>query len=351
MSKRKVFVLGALGVVGTLITTLVAFVLFLGGLSGGGNETLLRWAMVVFSLPVVLPSIIGLFFGLFKVAAKISEERERFPGEVIAERTPREPLGFRVILKRIAIGASVIVLSAACLLAYEYVSRLEPSLVQAVMDHDVEKVRRLLDDGKDPNQRSHHGATALMTALGEYRPTNDVIALLLEYGADPDQPSHGAYQPHTDVNYRRTPVVVIATQRSELGPDALRLLIQHGADLNPARAHQSESSPVISALAFDNSELIEIMLAAGARLGARDERDVQMILQWAVANRNAGIVRLLIADDSDGRWVKSAASWAEFHRRDQGCDNFYHSLAALLREESSRRGWEQPYRDAPMGCV
>ena len=348
MSKRRAFVFGALGVVGTLITTFIAFLLFMAGISGLGNETLLRWAMVVFALPIVVPTIIG----VFKAMSKISEEWERFAGEAAAERTPREPLGLKGILKRIALGVSVIVLAVTGLFAYEYVSRLEPSLIRAVMDHDVEKVRRLLDGGKDPNQLSHHGATALMTALArEYRPTNDVVALLLEYGADPDEPSHMAHSPYSEYNRRRTPVAVIASQRSELGPDALRLLIQHGADLNPYLGNPFESSPLIRALEFDDVELIETMLAAGARLEARREEDVQKILHWAVAHRDAQFVRMLVAEDSDGQWTRSAASWVEFHRKDRSCDNFYHALAHVLREEVRQRGWEQPYPDSPMDCA
>ncbi len=41
MSKKKSFVFGALGALFTLITTAVAFVLFLGSISGPGSDTLL----------------------------------------------------------------------------------------------------------------------------------------------------------------------------------------------------------------------------------------------------------------------------------------------------------------------
>ena len=347
MSKRRSFLFGALGVVGTLITTFIAFLLFLGGISGMGNETLLTLAMVVFAAPFVLTAVIG----LFKAVSKTGKEQERFQNEVSEEWAPRDPLSFRVILKRAAIGALVIVLFVAGLMAYEYVSRLEPTLIQGVLDHDVEKVRRLLDEGEDPNQLSHHGATPLMSALAsEQRATNEIVALLLDYGADPDQPSHRPYEPHSDVNYRRTPVVVIATQRSNLGPDALQLLIDNEADLNPIPAHQRENSPVVSAIAWDHSEMIDIMLAAGARLGASDDRDVQMVIRRAVSTHDSGLVRMLIAEDPDGPSLSRAIHWVEYHWRDKSCENYYSTLARLLMEEANRRGDEQFYPESAMTC-
>lgn len=75
MSNLKSFAFGALGAGFTVVTSFVAFVLFLGSITGSGNDSMLTAAMVVFSLPFVLGGLIT----AYKVWSKINNEGERAP--------------------------------------------------------------------------------------------------------------------------------------------------------------------------------------------------------------------------------------------------------------------------------
>ena len=57
-------------------------------------------------------------------------------------------------------------------------------LINAVMTHDIERVRELLYNGVDPNIRNYDGETALIYASNNGR--IDIVESLLRYGADPN---------------------------------------------------------------------------------------------------------------------------------------------------------------------
>ena len=77
VSRGKKHVLGGLGVVAIVIAAVVAFVLFLGGISGMGNEGLLLMAAMVIAAPFVLPVAGSVLFALF--AEGSPEENEHGP--------------------------------------------------------------------------------------------------------------------------------------------------------------------------------------------------------------------------------------------------------------------------------
>lgn len=61
------------------------------------------------------------------------------------------------------------------------------SLAQVIESGDLEQVRSSLASGEDPNQANRHGRTPLALAIGRVRP--DLVAALLEAGANPNLPS------------------------------------------------------------------------------------------------------------------------------------------------------------------
>jgi len=77
VSRGKKYVLGGLGVVAIVIAAAVAFVLFLGGISGMGDEGLLLMAAMVIAAPFVLPVGGTVLFALF--AEGSPEENEHGP--------------------------------------------------------------------------------------------------------------------------------------------------------------------------------------------------------------------------------------------------------------------------------
>ena len=77
VSRGKKHVLGGLGVVAIVIAAVVAFVLFLGGISGMGDEGLLLMAAMVIAAPFVLPVGGTVLFAL--LAEGSPEENEHGP--------------------------------------------------------------------------------------------------------------------------------------------------------------------------------------------------------------------------------------------------------------------------------
>jgi ankyrin repeat protein len=108
----------------------------------------------------------------------------------------------------------------ACLLAGPPLSAAPPSseqLFQAVQTGDAAQVKRLLDDGADPNARNASGATPLMWAV----PDLPIVKLLV--GA-------GAYVNARSTNLQRTPLLVAAGYPGSV--PVLQFLLDHGADIH-----------------------------------------------------------------------------------------------------------------------
>ncbi|HEX2474707.1 MAG TPA: ankyrin repeat domain-containing protein [Lacipirellulaceae bacterium] len=103
-----------------------------------------------------------------------------------------------------------------------------PCLEYAIYHSPLSLIRELLEAGADTNPTDHAGFPPLIAALSCSRPhpgspgrtdTAEVLALLLEFGADPNQRGLNDYTPlHMAV--------------SERHPAAVRLLLAAGADPN-----------------------------------------------------------------------------------------------------------------------
>src|SRR5581483_1743111 len=208
-------------------------------------------------------------------------------------------------------------------------------LCRAAPNGDAAEVRRPLDRGVDPAIRDEDGYTPLLRATeitryglaDEKRPTPDyqaVAALLLARRAS--------------VNARtpagRTPLLGAtrgsASEYRVIGADAamVRLLIDHGADLN---AHDNEGWTAllqVSDLWADQPELIRYLIAKGADPKART-RDGRTALMLAARLGKSDRLPLLIdagaevnAQDKDGatalmiaavvRWEEDAADMMKY---------------------------------------
>jgi len=103
----------------------------------------------------------------------------------------------------------------------------DPELHIAAYEGDVERVKKLLKKGADPNVQEEHGRMPLHVAV--YKGHVDVVRLLLEHGADPniqnkdgETPLHNAaLQGHVDI---------------------VRLLLEHGA--NPTIKDKDGKTPL-----------------------------------------------------------------------------------------------------------
>lgn len=348
MGKRKSVLFGVFGVFGTIITTVIAFLLFLGGITGLGNEKLLTLALIVFALPVILPAMFGLLFLLSKVEIK----RDRSKDAAQTHRAPRKPLNARLIAKRIGAGLVAIAVGAAVFFAYDYMSNRESALIRAIMAGDVPVVSALLQEGKDPNQLSRHGATPLMMALYQDAPPgNEIAILLLENGADPNMPSTSGDRRAT--LFEMTPIVRVMEDFDEaLSADLLILMLEKGANVNPGRAREAERSPLMEALNyyFHAGTAIPVLLEAGARLNARQD-EIQALVMFSAESRDDRLVRMLIEEDTDGSQLEDAVSYVDYFWRRKECDNYYSNLARLLKEEINRRAGKVVYPESTMLCV
>lgn len=199
----------------------------------------------------------------------------------------------------------------------------EYSLVQAVIDEDLPMVRKLLEEGADPNQRdsgfSHktalawaatwdvravelllkHGAP--VNASNDYRETPlrqvpycgssatavEIAAMLLRHGADLNAID----------DYGIPPLFGIA--RMGL-PEVVELLLKHGANANAIRkTHNNEMPLFVDLLATQNAtsqsaRTLELLLAYGANPNARDTQRGYSALHAVIENPEPQLVQILL---------------------------------------------------------
>lgn len=141
---------------------------------------------------------------------------------------------------------------------------LQMTFIEAVRHKDVETARLCLEQGADPNLRTEDEAHLhpLFAAIWSdvYEETRDaeerMLALLLEYGADPNALDKGADSDS------------ILMLCSMLGrSEAVRLLIEHGAEVN----HRGEEgcTALMECCTAGHVECLNLLLAAGAHVNVR----------------------------------------------------------------------------------
>jgi ankyrin repeat protein len=111
------------------------------------------------------------------------------------------------------------------------------------------RVRTLLEQGVDPDQRDDAGKTALMLAVGGGH--TKIVHLLCEAGADVQATCGGS--PAGDL---------WAFAFAHPKPDVMECLIEHGLDPNAPRGDLAP--PLVLALRFDSKDILRLLLAHGA---------------------------------------------------------------------------------------
>ncbi|MEX2211880.1 MAG: ankyrin repeat domain-containing protein [Gaiellaceae bacterium] len=127
----------------------------------------------------------------------------------------------------------------------------ELDLFEAAAFGDVDRLRRLLDDGADPNEFAPDGFTPLTLAAFFKRP--EAVRLLLERGADV----------HLRARHEQIQVQPIHSAAANGGSiEIVRLLLDAGADVD---AEQPGGFRAIDAARQEsNAELEELLLERGA---------------------------------------------------------------------------------------
>ena len=102
---------------------------------------------------------------------------------------------------------------------------LNAQLLVAARNDDVVTVRRVLDNGANPNTRNRGGTTALMLFVS--KGNTEMVELLIAKGADVNLP-----------NLQKESPLITAAFKGNVG--IARILLDHGADINAeeiGRAH------------------------------------------------------------------------------------------------------------------
>lgn len=161
----------------------------------------------------------------------------------------------------------------------EEAQRLEAanSLISAVQEKDIERVRALLAGGTDPSHSGDNGMTALWQAAG----TGELalVAALVHSGADVNGRSLGDSTP-----------LWFAAQKGHL--EIATLLCEHGADINAV--DRFGGTALHWAAHFGHLETVKLLLEHGADVNAPREGG-KTALSMARSNGHEEVVRILLA--------------------------------------------------------
>ncbi len=148
---------------------------------------------------------------------------------------------------------------------------------------DADKVKLLIDRGADVRATAKTGFTALMIA-STYLGTSESVRLLLEHGAE--------VNPGKDVLYNASPLFLAALAGDR---GNIALLLAKGADPNRSMniIGAFPTPPLIAAATAGDTETIKALLSAGANANTRDP-DSMTPLHWAVLAHHTEAVKTLL---------------------------------------------------------
>jgi hypothetical protein len=197
----------------------------------------------------------------------------------------------------------------------------DPELHIAANEGDVERVKKLLEKGADPNARNVVSWTPLHVVASKNH--IEIAKLLLEHGADPNvQEEHG-----------RTPLHVAVSKNYV---DMVRLLLEHGAD--PNTQDENGHTPLHWAAFYGQVDVVRLLLEHGADPNAED-KDGDTPLHWAASWGRVDVVRLLLEHGADPTVKNKYGNTPLDLARVEG----YHGIVSLI-EEWLRREKRPPQR-------
>lgn len=133
----------------------------------------------------------------------------------------------------------------------------------AVLYGDTALVEQLLKKGANPNAKNDIGATALMWAATNAAKTR----VLVNHGADVNAISY----------LQRSPLMIAAGVPGSLA--TVKLLLDHGANPNPTKHPDGESSPLIQAALAGDAASMQLLIDRGADVKASATSALPMAFQ------------------------------------------------------------------------
>lgn len=167
------------------------------------------------------------------------------------------------------------------------------SLMEAAQDGEVATVKKLLEDGADPDERDQDGWNALHHAV-QRSGGRDVINALLAAGLDVNIPCNSSGEAPLH----------IAVKQYDLDPvkrENLNTLLENADNLE-CRDHAG-NTPLGAAIEIENEEVITLLLENGAKYDddppTHVHKDIQNIIKvWIIRRMVSG------ADESMRLWVQ-----------------------------------------------
>jgi ankyrin repeat protein len=154
-------------------------------------------------------------------------------------------------------------------------------LIEAAKAGDSAAVRALLRQQVDVNSREADGTTALHWAI--HARYLEIVNLLVRSGADI----------RAENRYGVTPLALAALN----GAPIIEALLEAGADPNTTVA--DGETVLMTAARTGDTEAVSLLLAHGAAVNLKETWRGQTALMWAVAERQAAVVDLLINAGAD----------------------------------------------------
>ncbi len=202
----------------------------------------------------------------------------------------------------VAVALVLFVLSIIAVLGWRgHQHRQAWPLMEAAADGDTAQVRKLLDEGADPDADTLKGRLPLSEAArGGHA---EVVRLLLEHGAEPHPVAmRGAAQMHNheimrllidagyDVAAEGERVGTAALHHVGDDPVAARILLDAGAD--PNAQNGSDQNPLYAAV--ESTEVTRLLLDAGADPNVIDSYLKITPLRWAAERGRVETARVLL---------------------------------------------------------
>jgi ankyrin repeat protein len=174
--------------------------------------------------------------------------------------------------------------------------------MNAAAQKDLPRVRRLIQQGANVNERTDRGETPLYEAIERQPPNNHrdnlpVVRELLNAGADPNE-----------VQVFSMNALLVSLTRDYANSDVTLLLLSAGA--KPAQECGNGDSEISLATQNLNVEVVRALIAHKAPINCHDKHGVTA-LHWAALNGQADLVALLLQSGAD-RTLRDLAGHTPF---------------------------------------
>ena len=163
-----------------------------------------------------------------------------------------------------------------------YAAGVDPALVTAAKNDDLQGVRAQLAKHVNVNEPARDGSTALLWAI--YNGNVEMTRALIAAGSPVNAPNH----------YGITPLL----QASRAGDAAMiGMLVKAGADV--ALAHPDGETALMAASRTGHLDAVSLLIEGGANVNAADSYQQETPLMWAAAEGHVDVVNALLKAGAD----------------------------------------------------